>query len=138
MLTVAKIFHDHMVLQRNKAILIWGTASPHASVRVTMDVQAHESCADAEGKWRAVLPAMEAGSRHAQGLYLDGDLFDTLELLDEKGHGVAADEAVLDGDSLILRGCGSAVTIRYAQTPFFTAKLFNAAGIPAKPFEASV
>ena len=34
--------------------------------------------------------------------------------------------------------CGGAVTVRYAQTPFFTAKLFNAAGIPARPFETNV
>lgn len=75
---------------------------------------------------------------HAEGLYLDGDLFETLELLGADGKRVAASGAVLDGDSLILRSCGSAVTIRYARTPFFTAKLFNAAGIPAKPFETNV
>ena len=75
---------------------------------------------------------------HAEGLYLDGDLFETLELLDADGKRVTADEAVLDGNSLILRGCGGAAAIRYAQTPFFTAKLFNAAGIPAKPFEAKI
>ena len=73
-----------------------------------------------------------------EGLYLDGDLFETLELLGADGKRVAASGAVLDGDSLILRSCGSAVTIRYARTPFFTAKLFNAAGIPAKPFETNV
>lgn len=75
---------------------------------------------------------------HADGLYSDGDLFEALELLDANGKRVTADEAVLDGDTLILRGCGGAATVRYAQTPFFTAKLFNAAGIPAKPFETNV
>lgn len=75
---------------------------------------------------------------HAEGLYLNGELFDTLELLDKDDRPVKADEAALDGDTLILRGCGSAVTVRYAQTPYFRARLFNAAGIPAKPFETSV
>lgn len=75
---------------------------------------------------------------HAEGLYLNGELFETLELLGADGKRVAASGAVLDGDSLILRGCGSAVAIRYAQTPFFRAKLFNAAGIPAKPFETNI
>ena len=75
---------------------------------------------------------------HAEGLYLNGELFDTLELLDKDDRPVKADEAALDGDTVILRGCGSAAAIRYAQTPFFTSKLFNAAGIPAKPFEINV
>ena len=75
---------------------------------------------------------------HSEGLYLDRDLFETLELLDVEGRRVTAGEAALDGDCLILSGCDGAVAIRYAQTPFYRAAIFNAAGIPAKPFEASV
>ncbi len=75
---------------------------------------------------------------HAEGLYLDGDLSDSLELLDAAGHRVTAFEAVPAKDAVILRGCGSAVTVRYAQTPFYRGLICNAAGIPAKPFEAVI
>ncbi|HCI72940.1 MAG TPA: 9-O-acetylesterase [Lachnospiraceae bacterium] len=75
---------------------------------------------------------------HGDGLYLGDNLKEALELLNQEGNPVASIEAVSDKDTLILRGCSNAATIRYAQMPFYRAQIFNAAGIPAKPFEAFV
>ncbi len=71
---------------------------------------------------------------HGAGLHLQGDLSAALTLLDGAGRTVAAGEAAVEGDTLLLRGCGDASTVSYAQTPFYRAAIFNGAGIPAIPF----
>jgi sialate O-acetylesterase len=55
------IFSDHMVLQRQMKIPVWGTATPGERVTVTLNDQRDDVTADANGQWRATLPAMEAG-----------------------------------------------------------------------------
>ncbi len=60
LLKCAAIFSDHMVLQRNKNIKIWGTASNFTDVIVTIGDN-KTSCYVKENKWTAVLPPMEAG-----------------------------------------------------------------------------
>jgi sialate O-acetylesterase len=61
---LASIFSDHMVLQRDMEIPIWGTADPGAEVTVTLRDESAEATADDDGKWRANLPSMEAGGPH--------------------------------------------------------------------------
>ena len=51
------IFGDHMVLQQDKTIPIWGTAAPGEAVAVTLGAATGKSTADASGKWRVDLPA---------------------------------------------------------------------------------
>ncbi|TDB68874.1 sialate O-acetylesterase [Arundinibacter roseus] len=60
-LRVARIFGDHMVLQRNKPIEIWGWASKGDKVELTLNQQKVTTQAAADGKWKAQLPAMPAG-----------------------------------------------------------------------------
>lgn len=55
------VFGDHMVLQRDKPLPIWGWADPGASVAVTLDRASVQATADAQGRWRVDLPAMPAG-----------------------------------------------------------------------------
>lgn len=55
------IFQDHMVLQRNKPIKLWGWASPRERVRVHLNGQVEETKAGRDGKWQLRLPAMKAG-----------------------------------------------------------------------------
>ncbi|MCD9017659.1 sialate O-acetylesterase [Parachryseolinea silvisoli] len=55
------IFRDHMVLQRNAPLKVWGWASPGEKVRATLAMQSATAVADKLGKWSLALPAMEAG-----------------------------------------------------------------------------
>jgi len=61
------IFSDHMVLQREKPIPIWGRAEANENVTVTLakgketPVAKAGTQADASGKWMVRLPALSAG-----------------------------------------------------------------------------
>lgn len=55
------VFGEHMVLQRQRPIKIWGTASPAAQVHVTFDGEKVSATAGADGKWQVSLKAHEAG-----------------------------------------------------------------------------
>ena len=55
------LFGDHMVLQRGRAIPVWGLAEPGEAVTVTLDLSARETTAGADGRWRVDLPAHDAG-----------------------------------------------------------------------------
>lgn len=58
----AAIFGEHMVLQRDRPIPIWGTAKPGEIVTVSLNTGTRASAtADNRGRWKAVLPAMDAG-----------------------------------------------------------------------------
>lgn len=53
------LFQQSMVLQRRKAICVWGEAEDCASVEVTLG--GHTACARVEkGRWKTFLPPMEA------------------------------------------------------------------------------
>ena len=55
------IFGDHMVLQRNKPIRVWGTASPGEKVTVQFNSKALKVKASSSGDWQVTLPAMTHG-----------------------------------------------------------------------------
>jgi sialate O-acetylesterase len=54
------VFSDHMVLQRDRPIRIFGTAPPGASVLLRFADQEGRSSADANGRWSLNLPARRA------------------------------------------------------------------------------
>ncbi len=56
------IFGDHMVLQQETALPVWGWAEPGEKVTVTFNGKKAEATAGANGKWRAELPACAAGT----------------------------------------------------------------------------
>jgi len=59
-MTLAGIFSDNAVLQRDKPIPIWGSAAPWKSIRVSLG-SCHALCeADADGNWKITFPAMPA------------------------------------------------------------------------------
>ncbi len=58
------IFSDHMVLQRDKAVKVWGWAAPGESVKVELAGKSTGALADATGEWKATLPALPAGGPH--------------------------------------------------------------------------
>ena len=56
------IFGDHMVLQQEATLPVWGRATPGEKITVTFSGRKAEATATAEGKWRADLPALAAGT----------------------------------------------------------------------------
>lgn len=58
------LFQDHVVLQRDKAINLWGRATPGESLTVTLAGASSQTQADASGQWRLSLPSMTAGGPH--------------------------------------------------------------------------
>lgn len=59
--TLPHVFSDHMVLQRERPVPVWGTTAPNAKVTLLWQGQKVHARADAEGKWKAELPATPAG-----------------------------------------------------------------------------
>jgi sialate O-acetylesterase len=54
------IFADHMVLQRQMPVTVWGWAAPGEKVSVDFSGKHAETTADPTGSWKTELPAMEA------------------------------------------------------------------------------
>ncbi len=59
-LKLAAVFSDHMVLQREKPVAVWGWAEAGASVTVEFAGQKKTAIADANGKWLVKLDPLEA------------------------------------------------------------------------------
>ncbi len=62
----ASVFGDHMVLQRDMPVPIWGKAAPGESVSVTFGAQQAKTTADTKGDWKVSLPAMPANAQPAE------------------------------------------------------------------------
>ncbi|MDP4291173.1 MAG: sialate O-acetylesterase, partial [Bacteroidota bacterium] len=58
---LASPFGDHMVLQRNKTVPVWGTASPGEKVTITFNTQKKSIVTGADGTWRVNLSKLNAG-----------------------------------------------------------------------------
>jgi len=64
-LALDRIFSDHMVLQRDVALPIHGTAKPGSRVTVRFAGQTEQAVANAQGRWRATLAALKANNKPA-------------------------------------------------------------------------
>lgn len=64
-LELPTIFSDHMVLQQDQPLPVWGRAEPGSSVSVTLMQQSVEAVADAEGQWMATLAPEKANTTPA-------------------------------------------------------------------------
>lgn len=62
---LSRLISDGMVMQRGHDVPVWGWADPGTEVAVTFDGQTYTTQADADGAWRVLLPAMEAGGPYA-------------------------------------------------------------------------
>ena len=56
------IFDDHLVLQRGKAVAVWGTAEVGEEVTVTFADQTKKATADKDGAWKVALDKLEASA----------------------------------------------------------------------------
>ena len=59
--TLPAVVGNHMVLQRDQPLPIWGWADPGEEVTVTFGENKATATADASGKWQIKFPAMQAG-----------------------------------------------------------------------------
>src|ERR1700693_3092973 len=55
------LFSNHMVLQRDKKIAVWGWADPGEKISVSLGSLARETTAGSDGRWKVTLSAMPAG-----------------------------------------------------------------------------
>jgi sialate O-acetylesterase len=77
-LSIAKPFGNHMVLQRNKPLPIWGWASKNENIEIKFNNILQHTKADANGKWMVLFPAMKEGGPYQliakskqQAIFLD-------------------------------------------------------------------
>ncbi len=63
-LRLPRVFADHMVLQRDVRIPVWGWAAAGGKIAVKFGEHAADCVAGADGTWRVELPAMKAGGPH--------------------------------------------------------------------------
>lgn len=59
---LASVFSDHMVLQRDKPVRVWGSADPAAEVEVTFGDQRKTTVCKPDGSWLVILDPMLASS----------------------------------------------------------------------------
>ena len=71
MFKAAAIFSNHMVLQREKPITVWGKSS-HDTVTIVLN-GIRVKAAVADGKWQAQLPPMDAGGPYEMQLTSGGE-----------------------------------------------------------------
>ncbi|TKC09743.1 sialate O-acetylesterase [Pedobacter frigoris] len=60
-LKLSSVFSEHMVLQRDKLIPVYGMANAFAKIVVNFNGNRKETAADQYGKWRVEFPEMKAG-----------------------------------------------------------------------------
>lgn len=63
-LKLSALFTDHMVLQRDQEVAVWGWAEPGQAVKVTIADAVAQAKAGDDGRWKAVLPKLSAGGPH--------------------------------------------------------------------------
>jgi sialate O-acetylesterase len=59
--TLPALFSDHMVVQRNLPVHVWGRATPGEAVSVTFQGATASATADSIGSWSVYLPPVAAG-----------------------------------------------------------------------------
>ncbi len=58
------VFGDHMVLQRDARVPVWGTAAPGERIRVDVAGESASTRAGDDGRWMARLGSLDAGGPH--------------------------------------------------------------------------
>ena len=89
--TLPQLFQTGMVMQRGKAIPVWGKSDAGETVTVQFNKKHYTVIADSEGKWRIDLPKMKAGGPY------------TLEVKGESGEVIEVTDVMI-GDVWLLSG----------------------------------
>src|SRR3546814_6216790 len=59
-----KLVGDHMVLQRDLPIHVWGWADPGEAITISFNGESYQVTADESGDWEAILRKMKAGGHY--------------------------------------------------------------------------
>jgi sialate O-acetylesterase len=70
----SSLFANHIVLQRNVPIPVWGTANPGEKVTVTLNNAFETVTADVNGKWMIRLPKQKAGGPYKMDIFGDNTI----------------------------------------------------------------
>lgn len=81
-LRLPKLFTNNMILQRDAAIPVWGTATPGSQIVVVLNGKRAKAVADVNGKWRLNLPAMKAGGPHTMSVFEGNNVEPTFDFND--------------------------------------------------------
>ncbi|MEJ2384292.1 MAG: sialate O-acetylesterase [Xanthomonadales bacterium] len=76
---LASVFGDHMVLQRERPVRVWGTADSGVTLQVSLAGHAAEARSDENGAWSVILPALPAGGPHRLELSGPGGVARTVD-----------------------------------------------------------
>ena len=80
-LRLSAIFSDHMILQRDKPVRIWGTAGAGEDIRVVLGTVRSSARADQRGHWLVTLPAFAAGGPYALHIQTRKETKDVSDIL---------------------------------------------------------
>jgi sialate O-acetylesterase len=97
---LAGVFGDHMVLQRDQPLRVWGTAPPAQEVVVRFGDLERKGLTDARGAWLVTLPAMAANDVGRDLLVEAGDAIVVRDV-------VVGDVWLCSGQSNMAMGLGS-------------------------------
>ena len=70
---LASVFTDHMVIQRDTPVRLFGTADPGAEFMVSLDTAATPVRAGRDGRWWTEFPELSAGGPHQITLSAEGE-----------------------------------------------------------------
>lgn len=133
-LKLAALFSDHMVLQREKPVSVWGWADADEKLTVEFGGQKKAAAADASGKWQVKLDPLPASVEPRTLLVQSAELAGFVVAGSDKQWKPA--RARISGSKVIVSSAEVAnpVAVRYAWAPNPVCNLFNGAGLPASPF----
>jgi sialate O-acetylesterase len=80
-LKLGALFGDHMVVQRDRPLRVWGEAIPGAAVEVRIGPRRADVKASPEGRWEVVLEPLPAGGPHDLRAASGGEVTQVLDLL---------------------------------------------------------
>ena len=67
-ITMPQLFQSGMVMQRGKAIPVWGKADAGEAVTIRFNKKEYTTNADSDGRWRVDLPKMKAGGPYQMSI----------------------------------------------------------------------
>lgn len=79
-LRLPKLCSDHMVLQRNAAVALWGWAGSSKEIQIQFKDKTFTCTSDAAGHWKINLPAQPAGGPFVMTIRCDSDRVDLKDI----------------------------------------------------------
>ena len=130
---LSAVFGDHMVIQREMPVPVWGWADPGATVEVTLGEQSKTATADAAGKWSVTLDKLPAGGPYE--LVVVRSKVDSVRLTDV----LVGEVWLCSGQSNMEMNVGGVMNkdAEIAAADYPKLRMFTVARVPAKQPQAN-